>query len=110
MSYLVVPHRRPRVRTDGDTKYCADCKAPFPVEYNARGQMTSRILCDACRLLRATRSRAGADLPGIPEDTPRCVSCACLIGLDMGSSQTHLDSAGRCPSCARWDRRRGAAA
>ena len=95
----LLAHHRP-ARRDGETKYCRSCGAAFPVEFNTRGQMTTRALCDACRIAR--RRRENSDLPGL-EAAPRCRSCHCLIGLDRGSSQTHLDAAGRCPACARWE-------
>ncbi|WP_410961421.1 hypothetical protein, partial [Salmonella sp. SAL4457] len=50
------------VEGDRRMKVCG-CKALFPVEYNNRGQMTSRALCDTCREKRARRH--ADDLPDI---------------------------------------------
>src|SRR5262245_45091619 len=53
--------KTPILEVDGQrVKVCA-CKALFPVEYNSRGQMTSRALCDKCREKRARRH--SDDLP-----------------------------------------------
>lgn len=85
----------------GRVKVCKDCPNRFPVEFNSRGQMTSRQLCDACRELRTHRQ--GIDLPGM-EGVPRCVDCSGLVGLKWGVI-THLEADGRCPDCAEWHQR-----
>jgi hypothetical protein len=89
------------IQGDRRMKVCA-CKALFPVEYNNRGQMTSRALCDKCREKRLRR-RAD-DLPDT-EGVPRCVECTALVGLQWGTV-THLDAGGRCQSCAAWHAKR----
>lgn len=78
-------------------KVC-ECGAKFPVEFNTRGQMTSRALCDDCRLKRTRR--AAGNLPNTA-GVPRCEDCSALLGLSWGTV-THLDEDGRCPACAAW--------
>jgi len=74
------------------------CGATFPIEFNSRGQMTSRKLCDRCRNKRHE---------GLPDTTgiPRCVDCTALVGREWGTV-THLDANGRCPACAAWHKRK----
>lgn len=90
--------RRPIILIEGQRKKVCECNNCFPVEYNSRGQMTSRQLCDPCREKR-TRRRAD-DLPNT-EGVPRCFDCSALVGLEWGTV-THLDHDSRCPSCAEW--------
>jgi hypothetical protein len=78
-------------------KVCG-CGARFPVEINRRGQMTSRMLCDNCRLRRLRRKCE--ELPNT-EGLPRCEDCGALEGIEWGSA-TFLDGNGRCPACAEW--------
>jgi hypothetical protein len=82
-------------------KVCA-CGARFPAEYNTRGQMTSRKLCDACR---ERRERRHPEDPSDLEGVSRCGECSALVGLRWGTV-THLDEEGRCPSCATWHAKR----
>ena len=80
---------------------CA-CGNTFPVEYNSRGQITSRKLCDRCREKRNTRTtRALPSTRGVP----RCIDCTALVGPQWGTV-THLDPNGRCPSCSNWYQKR----
>ena len=82
-------------------KVCA-CGNTFPVEYNSRGQITSRKLCDRCREKRNTRTtRALPSTRGVP----RCIDCTALVGPQWGTV-THLDEDGRCPSCSNWYKKR----
>jgi hypothetical protein len=82
-------------------KTCA-CGNTFPVEYNSRGQITSRKLCDRCREKRNTRTtRALPSTRGVP----RCIDCTALVGPQWGTV-THLDPDGRCPSCSNWYQKR----
>src|SRR5439155_18346890 len=82
-------------------KICA-CGNTFPVEYNSRGQITSRKLCDRCREKRNTRTtRALPSTRGVP----RCIDCTALVGPQWGTV-THLDPEGRCPSCSNWYQKR----
>jgi hypothetical protein len=74
-------------------KRCA-CGQTFPVEYQARGQMTSRALCDDCRV-RGSRLTSADLCP--PPGTPRCRDCG-AVGEYAGG----LDSDGLCPACAAW--------
>ena len=74
------------------------CGNRFPIEFNSRGQMTSRKLCDRCR---SKRHEGLPDTSGIP----RCVECTALVGREWGSV-THLDENGRCPACAAWHKRK----
>lgn len=81
-------------------KVCA-CGNRFPVEFNARGQMTSRKLCDSCRRKRVgyhgnALIRAAAPLYAV---TPQCVDCTAYAG--PGFLAKSLDASGRCPNCAR---------
>src|SRR5437660_10142610 len=84
--------KTPILEVDGQRMKVCECKAHFPVEYNTRGQMTSRALCDRCRERRARRH--ADDLPDI-EGVPRCVECTALVGLEWGTV-TYLDADGRC--------------
>jgi hypothetical protein len=78
-------------------KLCA-CGDPFAAEYDARGQMTSRKLCDTCRERRVSRHADDlTDTAGVP----RCADCTALVGLRWGTV-THLDEHGRCLACASW--------
>ena len=82
-------------------KICA-CGNTFPVEYNSRGQITSRKLCDKCREKRNTRTTR--TLPST-RGVPRCVDCTALVGPQWGTV-TDLDPEGRCPSCSTWNKKR----
>lgn len=93
-------------RDDGSwVKLCADCRSPFPLEWNSRGQRTSRKLCDKCRIQHACRKTLAGDLP-LPPGTPRCAECTAVVGIHLGGV-SHLDAAGNCPECARWLRKDG---
>lgn len=86
---------------DGDlVKVCIRDKRQFPVEYNTRGQITSRYLCDECR----DKASSLGTRPEAAPDHPRCVTCSALVGLAFGTN-TGLDANGECPGCARWRER-----
>jgi hypothetical protein len=90
--------RTPILNLEGQRFKICECTARFPVEFNSRGQMTSRKLCDACREKRARRH--ADELPNT-QGVPRCQDCSALVGLEWGTV-THLDENGRCQSCAEW--------
>lgn len=98
--------RPERMVVDGtEVKVCVTpgCGQVFPLERNSRGQTTSRARCSDCRALR--EDRRGGELP-LPPGTPKCESCGAIVGLDLGSSVTHLDEAGLCSPCSSWQARR----
>lgn len=99
--------RRMRERTSAPrpTSKTCPCGAVFAVEFDSRGQMTQRVYCDACRTVRRRGQRRHDRPPEFPPETPRCQECEALVGLQYGTV-THLDSAGRCPACARWEIKR----
>lgn len=95
-------HRRANTATVADgVKTCA-CGATFPVEFNSRGQMTSRKLCDGCREKRQQRWKNVRRR--MPKGAPRCVDCTAVAGVEWGTTLS-LDENGRCPSCAKWRQR-----
>lgn len=88
---------------DGQYWKTCRCGTQFPLEFNSRKQATSRVLCDACRVVRDNRK--GEDLPNI-DGIPRCADCGVLASLRF-SAVSYLDEAGRCSHCARWFERFG---
>lgn len=92
---------RGKIQVVDGLKTC-ECGTKFPVEFNSRKQMTSRKLCDKCRIKR--QYRRAADLPDIA-GVPRCAECLGLVGLKWGTI-THLNAAGLCTSCAKWAAKR----
>jgi hypothetical protein len=94
---------RTLILSEGAARYkVCECGNRFPVEFNSRGQMTSRKLCDLCREKRQKRN--ADELPNT-QGVPRCCDCFGLVGLEWGTI-THLDHNGRCPSCAKWYQKR----
>lgn len=108
---MVLSRGRRTVHGEGADAYkVCSCGRRFPVERDARGQITSRVLCQACRELRQRSGwRRAGDLAHLPVDVPRCADCQAIVGLRYGSSVTHVNAAGLCPACARWAAKRGAA-
>jgi hypothetical protein len=89
---------------DGGLFKRCECQALFAVEFSRCGQLTSRRLCDDCRDDRAKRK--SDVLRHVPANAPRCLDCEALVGLQYGSSITHLDDKGRCTDCAAWEKKR----
>jgi len=75
------------------------CGERFPVEYNSRGQMTSRKWCDTCRL-NSGRDRWQRKGLATTAGLPRCADCGAIADLRYASI-AGLDTNGHCPSCAR---------
>lgn len=82
---------------DGKHKRCLACGDLFPVEFTRRGQMTTRVYCDACRDTKVRDTRL---LPS--DDAQRCINCGILIG--PGYLAPSVDENGLCYVCSRWSR------
>lgn len=76
-------------------KRCA-CGNHFPIEYQDRGPMTTRALCDDCRSSRHGERTYSKP----PVDVARCKSCVCVIGPEYGGAEPGVD--GLCRPCAGW--------
>lgn len=96
------PRKSPSIlKIDGGEFKRCECGALFEVEFNSRGQRTTRKLCDACRRFRMLRK---GDEFGFPEGVARCEGCSAGVGIEWGSVLS-LDESGYCRDCAEWRRK-----